>query len=60
MQLLESGGQTRKLGLDMLRQLCLHHEYVVYLLQDGYYGEALRYARKHKVHTHWAGYFDRI
>ncbi|KAJ0027228.1 hypothetical protein Pint_36375 [Pistacia integerrima] len=54
LQLLESGRQnieTRKLGLDMLRQLSLHHDYVVLLVQDGYYNEALRYARKHKVTT---------
>ncbi|GLT38636.1 hypothetical protein SLA2020_128690 [Shorea laevis] len=51
-QLLELGRenlQTRKLGLDMLRQLCLHHDYVLLLVQDGYYLEALRYVRKHKV-----------
>lgn len=54
MQLLESGRQnfqTRKLGLEMLRQLSLHHDYVVLLVQDGYYLEALRYARKNKVNT---------
>lgn len=54
LQLLESGRQnveTRKLGLDMLRQLNLHLDYVVLLAQDGYYLEALRYARKHKVTT---------
>ncbi|XP_021721620.1 uncharacterized protein C18orf8-like [Chenopodium quinoa] len=53
-QLLESGRQhppTRKLGMDMLRQLFLHHDYVLSLLQDGYYLEALRYARKYKVVT---------
>ncbi|XP_021770344.1 uncharacterized protein C18orf8-like [Chenopodium quinoa] len=53
-QLLESGRQhppTRKLGIDMLRQLLLHHDYVLSLLQDGYYLEALRYARKYKVVT---------
>lgn len=53
-QLLESGSQhlpTRKLGIDMLRQLCLHHDYVLSLAQDGHYVEALRYARKHKVVT---------
>ncbi|XP_028777547.1 regulator of MON1-CCZ1 complex [Neltuma alba] len=53
-QLLESGrqnSQTRKLGLDMLRQLGLHQEYVLLLVQDGYYLEALRYARKYKVDT---------
>ncbi|KAF8075677.1 hypothetical protein N665_1072s0007 [Sinapis alba] len=52
LQLLESGGQNlrvRKLGLDMLRQLSLHHEYISSLVQDGYYLEALRYAQKHKV-----------
>lgn len=54
LQLLESGRQNlqaRKLGLDMLRQLSLHHDYVQLLVQDGYYLEALRYARKHKVIT---------
>ncbi|XP_022934291.1 uncharacterized protein LOC111441498 isoform X1 [Cucurbita moschata] len=54
LQLLESGRhnlQTRKLGLDMLRQLSLHHDYVSLLVQDGYYLEALRYARKFKVDT---------
>lgn len=54
LQLLESGRenfQTRKLGLDMLRQLSLHHDYVLILVQDGYYLEALRYARKNKVTT---------
>ncbi|KAH7511104.1 hypothetical protein JRO89_XSUnG0223700 [Xanthoceras sorbifolium] len=54
LQLLESGRQniqTRKLGLDMLRQLSLHLDYVLLLVQDGYYREALRYARKHKVTT---------
>lgn len=52
LQLLESGRhnrQTRKLGLDMLRQLSLHEDYVVFLAQDGYYLEALRYVKKHKV-----------
>ncbi|CAL9220489.1 unnamed protein product [Arabidopsis halleri] len=53
-QLLESGRQNqnirvRKLGLDMLRQLSLHHDYISSLVQDGYYLEALRYAQKHKV-----------
>ncbi|XP_038694975.1 uncharacterized protein LOC119992325 [Tripterygium wilfordii] len=54
MQLLESGCQnlqTRKLGMDMLRQLSLHHDYASQLVQDGYYLEALRYARKFKVIT---------
>lgn len=53
-QLLELGRQNlsiQKLGLDMLRQLLLHHDYVTALLQDGYYLEALRYARKYKVVT---------
>lgn len=52
MQLLASGRhnfQTRRLGLDMLRELALHHDYVLLLVQDGYYLEALRYARKTKV-----------
>lgn len=52
LQLLESGRQNqqiRKLGLDILRQLSLHHDYVLLLVQDGYYLEALRYARKNKV-----------
>ncbi|KAE9598300.1 hypothetical protein Lal_00004208 [Lupinus albus] len=54
LQLLESGRQniqTRKLGMDMLRQLGLHHDYVLMLVQDGYYLEALRYARKYRVNT---------
>ncbi|KAJ8448118.1 hypothetical protein Cgig2_031842 [Carnegiea gigantea] len=42
---------TRKLGIDMLRQLHLHHDYILSLCQDGYYLEALRYARKLKVVT---------
>ncbi|KAL6522373.1 hypothetical protein OROMI_031645 [Orobanche minor] len=54
LQLLESGRQNieiRKLGLGMLSQLSLHHDYVLLLVQDGYYLEALRYARKNKVNT---------
>ncbi|CAN6318557.1 unnamed protein product [Urochloa humidicola] len=54
MQLMELGQQhppTRKLGLDMLRERGLHHDYVAALLQDGYYLAALRYARKYKVIT---------
>ncbi|KAL6523185.1 hypothetical protein OROGR_016788 [Orobanche gracilis] len=54
LQLLESGRQNieiRKLGLGMLSQLSLHHDYVLLLVQDGYYLEALRYARKKKVNT---------
>nr|CAB3494834.1 unnamed protein product [Digitaria exilis] len=53
-QLMEIGQQhppTRKLGLDMLRERGLHHDYVAALLQDGYFLEALRYARKYKVIT---------
>ncbi|XP_040384074.1 regulator of MON1-CCZ1 complex [Oryza brachyantha] len=54
MQLMELGRQhspTRKLGVDMLRERGLHHDYVTVLLQDGYHLEALRYARKYKVIT---------
>ncbi|XP_047961090.1 regulator of MON1-CCZ1 complex isoform X3 [Salvia hispanica] len=54
LQLLDSGHQNqqiRKLGLDILRQLSLHHDYVLLLVQDGYYLQALRYARKNKVNT---------
>ncbi|PHU22750.1 hypothetical protein BC332_07857 [Capsicum chinense] len=54
MQLLASGShnfQTRKLSLHMLRELALHHDFVLLLVQDGYYLEALRYARKTKVNT---------
>ncbi|XP_042481017.1 uncharacterized protein LOC122061668 isoform X2 [Macadamia integrifolia] len=54
LQLLDSGRnniQTRKLGMDMLRQLSLHHDYVLLLVQDGYYLEGLCYARKNKVNT---------
>ncbi|GJM84447.1 hypothetical protein PR202_ga00117 [Eleusine coracana subsp. coracana] len=53
-QLMELGQQhllTRKLGMDMLRERGLHHDYVTALLQDGYFLEALRYARKYKVIT---------
>jgi len=54
LQLLETGHQniqTRKLGLDVMRQLMLHHDYIVLLVQDGCYLEALRFARKNKVTT---------
>uniref|UniRef100_A0A0D9XJF8 Uncharacterized protein n=1 Tax=Leersia perrieri TaxID=77586 RepID=A0A0D9XJF8_9ORYZ len=54
MQLMELGREhspTRKLGVDMLRERGLHHDYVTALLQDGYHLEALRYARKYKVIT---------
>ncbi|EPS71590.1 hypothetical protein M569_03170, partial [Genlisea aurea] len=53
-QLLESGNRnlgTRKLGMSMLRQLSLHHDYVLFLVQEGRYLEALRYSRKNKVST---------
>ncbi|CAN0927566.1 Regulator of MON1-CCZ1 complex [Linum grandiflorum] len=53
-QLLESGrqnSQIKKLALDMLRQLNSHHDYVVLLVRDGCYLEALRYARKNQVTT---------
>lgn len=53
-QLLQAGRRhfpTRKLGIDMLRQLHLHHDHILTLWEDGYYLEALRYARKHKVVT---------
>ena len=52
LQLLDSGRQNqqiRKLGQDIHRQLSLHHDYVLLLVQDGYYLQALRYARKNKV-----------
>uniref|UniRef100_A0ACD5Y1C6 Uncharacterized protein n=2 Tax=Avena sativa TaxID=4498 RepID=A0ACD5Y1C6_AVESA len=54
MQLIELGRQhslTRKLGVDMLRERFLHHDYVAVLLQEGYYLDALHYARKYKVIT---------
>ncbi|GMH08220.1 hypothetical protein Nepgr_010060 [Nepenthes gracilis] len=53
-QLIESGRQnlpTRKLGMDMLRQLSLHDDYILSLALDGYYLEALKYVRKHKVNS---------
>lgn len=52
LQLLESGQQDlhiRKLALGMLRQLSLHHDYVLLLVHDRHYLEALRHARKNKV-----------
>uniref|UniRef100_A0A0D6QVM2 Uncharacterized protein n=1 Tax=Araucaria cunninghamii TaxID=56994 RepID=A0A0D6QVM2_ARACU len=54
LKLLEIGSchlPTRKLGMDMLRQLACHSEYVGLLLQDGCFIEALRYVRRNKVHT---------
>jgi hypothetical protein len=63
MQLMELGKQhppTRKLGLDMLRERSLHHDYVAALLQDGYYLEALRYARKYRVPIYLYLLFNRV
>ncbi|KAK1314878.1 hypothetical protein QJS10_CPA06g02273 [Acorus calamus] len=60
LQLLDSGRQIhriRKLGMDMLRKLYLHHDYVMLLMEDGYYLEALRYARKNKVTSVQASVF---
>lgn len=54
MQLLEIGSShmpTRKLGMDMLRQLSCHSDYVSLLLQDGHFIEALRYVRRNRVLT---------
>lgn len=54
MELLEIGSShipTRKLGIDMLRQLSCHSEYVSLLLQDGRFIEALRYVRRNRVLT---------
>lgn len=54
LQLLVSGRQnlqTKKLGMDMLRQLSLHHDYVLLLVQEGFYLQALRYARRNKVNS---------
>lgn len=54
LQLLASGRQNlqlKKLGMDMLRQLSLHHDYVLLLVQEGYYLQALRYARRNKVNS---------
>ncbi|XP_038903889.1 regulator of MON1-CCZ1 complex isoform X2 [Benincasa hispida] len=62
LQLLESGRHnfpTRKLGLDMLRQLYLHYDYVSLLVQDGYYLEALRYTRKFKI-LEWSQHKARV
>ncbi|XP_078444306.1 C18orf8 [Wolffia australiana] len=53
--------QTRKLGIDMLRRLSLHHDYVLMLVNDGYYLEAMRYARKNKVTTvHPASFLEAV
>lgn len=51
-QLLEVGTQdtaTRKLGMDMLRQLDGHTDYVKYLLQEGRLLEAVGHVRQSKV-----------
>lgn len=51
-QLLEVGSnhaQTRKLGMEMLRLLHAHSDYVKLLLQDGRLLEGLRYIRQNKV-----------
>lgn len=51
-QLLEVGTQdiaTRKLGMDMLRQLHGHTDYVTYLLQEGRILEAICHVRQKKV-----------
>jgi regulator of MON1-CCZ1 complex len=49
MELGQQHSPTRNLGMDMLRERGLHHDYVTALLQHGYFLEALRYARKYKV-----------
>jgi hypothetical protein len=49
MELGQQHSPTRNLGTDMLRERGLHQDYVTALLQDGYFLEALRYARKYKV-----------
>ncbi|KAG6541704.1 hypothetical protein Mapa_016969 [Marchantia paleacea] len=51
-QLLETGTQhesTRKLGMDMLRQIHGHTEYINELLLEGRILEGLRYVRQNKV-----------
>ncbi|KAL3700935.1 hypothetical protein R1sor_018957 [Riccia sorocarpa] len=51
-KLLETGTQheaTRKLGMDMLRQIHGHTEYLKELLQEGRVLEGLRYVRQNKV-----------
>ncbi|BBM97276.1 regulator of MON1-CCZ1 complex [Marchantia polymorpha subsp. ruderalis] len=51
-QLLETGAQhesTRKLGMDMLRQIHGHTEYIKELLLEGRILEGLRYVRQNKV-----------
>lgn len=52
LQLLDVGAnnvETRKLGMEMLRLLHAHSDYVKLLLQDGRLLEGLRYMRQNKV-----------
>lgn len=52
LQLLQAGKShppTNRLGLDMLKQLCVHADYISVLLQQGRLLEALRYARQNRV-----------
>ncbi len=52
LQLVEVGTHhtpTRKLGMEMLRLLHAHSDYVKLLLQDGRMLEGLRYIRRNKV-----------
>lgn len=52
LQLLDVGTndvETRKLGMEMLRLLHAHSDYVKLLLQDGRLLEGLRYVRQNKV-----------
>ena len=52
LQLLDVGTndvETRKLGMEMLRILHAHSDYVKLLLQDGRLLEGLRYLRQNKV-----------
>lgn len=52
LQLLEVGitdVETRKMGMEMLRLLHAHSDYVKLLLQDGRLLEGLRYVRQNKV-----------
>lgn len=54
LQLLDVGTndrETRKLGMEMLRLLHAHCDYVKLLLQDGRLLEGLRYIRQNKVDT---------
>eukprot|EP00249_Psilotum_nudum_P017993 c26590_g1_i1 orf=421-2790(+) len=54
LQLVQVGNQNTemyRLGMDMLKQVLAHTEYVSLLLQSGRLLEALRYVRKNKVGT---------